>query len=60
MRHRRVRHHMEGIRRVREIFGDEAASIARQHIITGLKKEGSVESDPFPADEQDYVRIGFF
>jgi hypothetical protein len=60
MRHRRVRHHLEGIQQVRELFGDEAASVARQHIIADLKEEGWIESDPFPKDECDYVRIGFF
>lgn len=60
MRHRRARHHLEGIQRVREIFGDDAARAARQHIITDLKEEGRAESDPFPLNEQDYVRIGFF
>ena len=60
MRHRRVRHHLAGIGQVREIFGHEAASVALQHIVTDFKEEGWVESDPFPTDEQDYVRIGFF
>lgn len=60
MRHRRVRHHLAGIGQVRKIFGDKAASAARQHIVTDLKEEGWVESDPFPTDEQDYIRIGFF
>jgi hypothetical protein len=60
MRHRRVRHHLEGIRQVRELFGDEAASVARQHIVADLKEEGWTESDPFPKDERDYVKIGFF
>ena len=60
MRHRQVRHHLEGIHRVRELFGDDAAKVARQHVITDLKEEGWVEGDPFPIDEQDYVRIGFF
>ena len=60
MRHRRVRHHREGIQWVRELFGDEASSVARLHIITDLKEEGWIESDPFPSDERDYVRIGFF
>ena len=60
MRHRRVRHHLEGIRLVKEIFGDEAASAARQHIIEDLKEEGWLESDRFPVNEQDYVKMGFF
>lgn len=60
MRHRRVRHHLAGIRQVREMLGEEAACAARQHIMTDLKEEGWTERDPFPTDEQDYVRIGFF
>ena len=60
MRHRKVRHHLEGIRLVQEKFGDEAANAARQHIVADLKEEGWLESDRFPTDERDYVRIGFF
>ena len=60
MRHRRVRHHLEGIKRVRELFGEVAGIVARQHVIADLKEEGWNENDPLPANERDYVRIGFF
>jgi hypothetical protein len=44
MRHRRVSHHEEGIRRVIRLFGEEAGRTARQHIISDLKKEGWTEN----------------
>jgi hypothetical protein len=60
MRHRRVRHHEAGIREVRALFGEQAAETAWQHIIADFKEEGQTEGDPFPEDEEDYVKIGFF
>ncbi len=60
MRHRKKRHHMAGIEEVRELWGDEAAEAARQHIIADLKEEGWKESDHFPIDEADYVRMGLY
>jgi len=49
MRHRRVRHHGEGMRRVMELFGEEAAKAARQYIISDLKEESWNEKEhPFP------------
>lgn len=57
-RHRRVRHHEQGIREAGEIFGEYAEDIARQHIVIDLKEDGWKESDHFPIDEQDYVRMG--
>jgi len=60
MRHRRVRHHEAGIRRVMEFFGEEAAKAAKQHIISDLKEEGWTETDPFPRDEEHYVKMGLF
>jgi hypothetical protein len=60
MRHRRVRHHLAGIEQVRKLWGDEAAEAARLHVVADLKGEGWKESDPFPKDEQDYKRMGFF
>jgi hypothetical protein len=60
MRHRRVRHHEAGIREVRALFGEQAAEAARQHIISDFKEEGWTEGDPFPQDEKDFVKIGFF
>jgi len=60
MRHRRMRHHLAGIEEARKLFGDSGAEAARQHIISDLKMEGWRESDPFPRDEFDYVRMGLF
>jgi hypothetical protein len=60
MRHRRVRHHEAGIQEAIRIFGEKAGLVARQHIISDLKEEGWTENDPFPKDEQEYMKIGFF
>ena len=60
MRHRRVRHHIEGVRWVRENLGAEAALAALQHVTDDLREEGWKEGDPIPKDERDYVKIGFF
>ena len=60
MRHRRVRHHAAGIREAARLFGPEAESVARQHVIADLKEEGWAESDPFPRDERHYVALGLF
>ena len=59
-RHRRKRHHLAGIAEVRRKWGAEAAAAARQHIIADLQMEGWKEGDPFPKDENDYVKLGFF
>jgi uncharacterized protein DUF6915 len=60
MKHRKKRHHEAGVNEVRRLFGEPAARAARQHIISDLKMEGWTESDPFPKDEQDYVKMGLF
>ncbi|MGD9706412.1 MAG: hypothetical protein AB7V07_01915 [Candidatus Delongbacteria bacterium] len=60
MRHRQKRHHLKGIEEVRVQWGDRAAAVARQHIISDLKLEGWKESDHFPKDEADYVKMGLF
>lgn len=60
MRHRRVRHHEDGIREAVRLFGEDAGKVARQHIVRDLKEEGWKEGDPFPKDEEDFVKIGFF
>ena len=50
-----------GIARIRELFGDEAATVARQHIISDLKEEGWNQKDhPFPRDEDHYVKMGLY
>jgi len=59
-RHRKKRHHEAGIRQVTALFGKKAGDAARQHIIADLKMEGWREGNPFPMDEDDYVRRGFF
>lgn len=60
MKHRRVRHHEAGIREAVGLFGPRVEKVARQHIISDLKEEGWSESDTFPKDEKDYVRMGFY
>lgn len=60
MRHRRVRHHLAGIEEIRKLFGDDAVAVTIQHIKSDLKEEGWTESDHFPDDEKDYVRMGLF
>ena len=59
-RHRRKRHHAEGVRRAAALFGQEAEEVARQHIVSDLMQEGWTEKDRFPGDEADYVRMGLF
>ena len=44
-RHRRKRHHEEGIKGVIELFGEEAGRVARMHVISDLKEEGWKEGD---------------
>jgi hypothetical protein len=60
MRHRRVRHHEAGIREAVALFGDRGGEAARRHILSDLKEEGWTERDPFPKDEEHYVRMGLF
>jgi len=60
MKHRKVRHHEEGIKQVIKLFGKEAGVAARLHIISDLKMEGWKEGDHFPANEADYIRMGLF
>ncbi|MGD9661519.1 MAG: hypothetical protein AB7U63_09615 [Porticoccaceae bacterium] len=59
-RHRRVRHHDAGIQEAITIFGECAEAVARQHIVMDLKEEGWKDSDPFPKDEQDYIKMGLW
>ena len=59
-RHRRKRHHEQGVQEVVRLFGEEAGISARMHIVTDLKEEGWTESDRFPRDEKDYIRMGLF
>ncbi len=59
-RHRKKRHHEEGIKEVIRLFGSVAGVVARQHITTDLKEEGWTEEDPFPKDEKHYVKMGLY
>lgn len=58
--HRKKRHHEKGIQQAKALFGETAASAARQHIISDLMEEGWIESDRFPKYEDDYVAMGLF
>lgn len=58
-RHRRLRHHQKGIQQIIDFFGEKAGRVARLHIVSDLKEEGWSRGDPFPKDEEDYVRLGF-
>ena len=60
MRHRKMRHHHDGINQVIKLFGEEAGKAAKQHILSDLKLEGWSETDPFPKDREYYVKIGLF
>jgi hypothetical protein len=60
MRHRNLRHHLAGIDSVRKLWGEQAATAARWHIIADLKQEGWTEDQPFPLDEQHYKGMGLF
>ena len=58
MRHRRKRHHKEGLREAEKLFGWDAVLAARLHIMSDLKEEGWRENDRFPENEADYVQDG--
>lgn len=60
MKHRKIRHHEAGIQEVGRLWGDLAAQVARQHIEADLAQEGWKPEMPFPKDEVDYVRMGFY
>mgnify|MGYP000737140376 CR=1 FL=1 len=60
MRHRKKRHHEAGIEESVAQFGEEVREAARQHVISDLKQEGWTDSDPFPRDEREYVKMGLF
>ena len=56
MKHRKFRHHESGIQQAFKLFGGKADMVAKQHIISDLKKEGWIEGvDPFLKNEADYV-----
>ena len=61
-KHRRLRHHWEGIEKCREIWGNKAAEAARQHILDDLLSEGiSMPTDnDIPKNENDYIKKGYW
>ena len=59
-RHRKVRHHLEGVIEIRNLFGDQAAEAAMQHIRSDLKEEGWKETDRFPRNTAEYKKMGLF
>jgi hypothetical protein len=48
MKHRRKRHHEDGIQQAVKLFGEIGGRAARQHIISDLKEEGWTERNNFP------------
>ncbi len=60
MKHRKFRHHEADIQEVKRLWGDLAGLVARQHIEDDLSQEGWKQGDPFPKNQADYVRMGFF
>ena len=60
MKHRQIRHHLEGIEKVKELFGERAGEAAKMHIISDLKEEGWTEDDPFPKNEVEYMKMGLY
>lgn len=60
MRHRKKRHHLQGLDEIEKLFGKDAVAVARKHIESDLQEEGWTKSDSFPKDEKDYVKMGLF
>jgi hypothetical protein len=61
MRHRKKRHHQNGLVQIQELFGEEAVYAGQLHIISDLKEEGwNKEKDHFPLNEIEYVKMGLF
>jgi hypothetical protein len=56
--HRRKRHHMEGLAYIRQTWGDEAANVARQHIMSDLKQIGW--TGEFPQNERHCEQLGLW
>ena len=59
-RHRKFRHHLEGVEQCKKLFVDNAAEVARLHVLTDLKLEGWNESDRFPINAEDYKHLGLW
>ncbi|MDI6839264.1 MAG: hypothetical protein QMD71_00140 [bacterium] len=59
-RHRKFRHHKEGIEQVRKMWGDEAAKAAEIHIRTDLKSDGWPEHNPISLNKEHFERSGLW
>lgn len=60
-RHRKKRHHEEGISEVIRLFGEKAGRAARRHILTDIEEEGwTAGTHPFPQNEKHYVEMGLY
>lgn len=60
MKHRKKRHHREGIEKTKKLFGINGGKAAEIHIVSDLKEEGWKKTDHFPENEEDYVKTGLF
>jgi len=58
IRHRAKRHHIECVQRIREIFGEEAAEAAKQHILEDFANHP--EYRHYLPSKDDYHNIGFW
>lgn len=59
-RHRRFRHHLEGIAEVRRMWGDEAARAAETHIRQDLDAEGWPGDWAIPANADEFQKSGLW
>jgi len=59
-RHRYLRHHRQGIKEVKSIWGDRAALAAEIHVRQDLESEGWPSDKPIPADGVAYRKTGLW
>ena len=58
LRHRKLRHHLEGIDEAVSIFGEEVREVARQHIVDDLHLEGWLEGvHEFPKNQRHFEKL---
>lgn len=59
-RHRKFRHHDQGIKECEKLFGVEANEVAKLHIIDDLSEEGWNVKMKFPENQIEYERMGLW
>ena len=61
-KHRKFRHHWEGIEFVRSKWGEESASAAKLHVLDDIKTGECGEADDIyiPKDSEDYKKRGYW